>query len=295
MQTIDLTTKLQPPIVIALGYFDSVHLGHRTLIDQLLDCAKKHNAKSVITTFLKQLDFTAVYTLAVYTLEERLDILKSLNIDFVLKLPFTTEFKSQSPQEFLATLVSNLNIKAIVVGHDFKFGKDRLGDINTLENFCTANNIELKIMPPYPNIKNRISTSEIKTLIIDGDFLNANKLLGSPFFITGKVVKGKGRGKTLGFPTANIEVSPYKIMPKDGVYKTQTTIDYVTYDSITHIGEKQTFVEDKDPSIETHIINFSGDLYDKTIKITFLNFIRTTKKFRSAQKLANQIQLDLKS
>jgi len=282
--------KTHPPTVVALGYFDSVHLGHRVIVDELLLLAKKHNAESVMSTFVGE------QSIQVYTLYERAKILKDLKIDWLLEYPSTPEFFSQSAKKFLQSLKTGISPKAIVVGHDFRFGKDRKGDINTLQEFCDGNNIELKIISPYPNAQERVSTSQIKQLIQSGDLTIANGLLGAPFAITDKVVSGNKVATTLGFPTANIRPNLLKLIPKDGVYKTQVTIELGVkkYQAITHVGTKPTF-DSNDFIVETHIKDYSGKLYNKQITVEFLNFIRPIQKFNSVGELKAQIQKDLKN
>ena len=278
-------SKLKKPVCIALGYFDSIHLGHRALIDVVLNCAKKNNYLSAITTFGNSSEPQVLH------LYQRLQIFKGLSLDYVLDLPATSEFKEQSPKEFIQKLRHSFCTRAIVVGHDFRFGKDRLGDVEMLKKLCAEHDIELVVVEPFIIDNNRVSTSLIKKHLQEGKIELANSLLGQSFSMHTAVFKGDGRGKALGYATANFEIYSNLIALADGVYKTQTIINDTIYNSLTHIGARPTF--DASASIETHIIGFSGDLYYKSINVVFLKRLRDIIKFDSESELKAQIKKDL--
>jgi len=287
---LNFNTPIKQPLCIALGFFDCLHIGHRTLLDQAKSIAAQTHATVVVKTFTNNPDVNQ--SPLIYTYPERLSLLQTLNINHVLGFNFDDTFKNVSYKEFLHKLTASFSIVALVCGHDYTFGKDGLGNVQKLQEFCATNNILLKVLPPVEVNGTRVSSTAIKGLLQSGGVMRANSLLATPFYLQGKVIQGFGRGKNLGYPTANVQLSPDKLIPLQGVYATSTTFNGASYPSLTFIGKKPTFNDDS-LSVETHIKNYSDNLYGDTLHITFNQFIRANQKFDSSQALIKQIEKDL--
>ena len=287
--------KTNNPIVLCLGGFDSIHLGHKKLILKANELKKVLNAESAVFTYDNDIkSFGNNKSGLVFTYEERLDILNELNVDDVCVAHFCEEYANTKPIDFLLRLINNRNIAAFVCGKDLKFGKNAEGNTDLLAKFCLEYGLKLSICDFEYNEKGeKISTTQIKNSLECGDIIKTNKLLGGKYFICGKVVKGRQVGKTLGFPTANIEFPIDKFIPKTAVYATTVIIDGREYKGITNVGSAPTF-NCSHNLIECHIDGFCGDLYGKNLKIYFDFFIRENKKFDCIDQLIEQLHDDLK-
>lgn len=278
-------------ICLALGFFDSVHLGHRKILDRVKDSAIKYNSSAYAMTFTNNIyGIIKQKSKLVYTYEERTEIFDSLGVK-ALPFDFTQEFGAMSDKEFLDSLLSKFNLKAVVCGKDFTFGKNKSGNVGFLEKFASEHNIELSIEDEVDYNGKRISTTIIKDMLAKHDIESANEVLGENYFINGIVVNGRGRGKTLGFPTANISIPEDKFLIGDGVYATDSIVDGKIYRSITNVGAKPTFSEDAS-TVETYLIDFDGNLYNKKIKIVFKRFMRDIIRFSGTDALAKQLEED---
>ncbi len=278
--------------VLALGFFDSVHIGHRYLLQKASNIATKFGAKLQVLTFDDNF-FTNLgrKDKEVYLLNERISLLCSLGYENITVLDPTKEFLAQSPKEFLDFLLK-MNPIAIVAGNDYTYGYMGEGNMQSLNEYMATKGVEVFEVDLQKYLKEKISTTKIKRLLILGDIIGANVLLGDSFFVSGEVQKGRGVGKGIGIPTANISVSSTKQLPLEGVYKTKTLADGIMYSSITNVGAHPTF-EDKNFNIETLLLGFEGSLYNKNIKVFFESRIRDTKKFADAQQLVAQINNDI--
>lgn len=285
----------QKPIAIALGFFDSVHIGHREIISKCRDIAAVKGYASAVMTFRNNPHQNLnKATDLIYTYEERLKVLRLLELDLVINSVFDDAYMRTSADDFLQHLKHNFNIAYIACGKDYRFGHFGKGDVNLLSAFCKANGIELFIAPDVYNDDIKVSTTKIREYLINGDINNANKLLFTRYFIDGTVTHGNKVGKMLLFPTANIDISSQKLKVQDGVYVTCTTVHGKKYLSVTNYGKKPTF-NDLSYKIETHILNFNKDIYGENITIEFINKIRDTKKFTSVEELKMQISMDIKA
>ena len=295
MKVIPFEQKTNKPVIMCLGAFDSVHLGHKSLIKTARDLKNKYLASVSVFTFNNDHSLFASKLLGeVFTFEERLLRLENTLVDEVCEAKMNEQFASLLPTEFLTQLADNRHIRAFVCGKDFKFGKNAKGDVNLLSEFCTKNNIDLYVCDFVTDkLGNKIATTTIKEHLVNGEIIPANNLLGDKYFISGKVVEGRKVGRTLGFPTANIEFSPTKLQPKSGVYLTEVIIDNKKYGAITNVGNAPTFNQ-KNSLIETYIKDFSDDLYGKTLTVYFCDYIRPSIKFNSKDELINQLNEDLK-
>ena len=273
---------LKSPSVITVGTFDGIHLGHQKLIKKVLDISKKENLNSIILSFHPHpkivLNNNPEISL-LNTLEEKKEILNSYDIDYFILKEFTKEFSRLSPLEFVRDiLVKKLNVKHIVIGYDHHFGRNRDASVSQLKEFSKIFNFKV---------------TEVRAFIKDGDFNNANSFLGYNFILSGQVNKGLGRGKKLGFPTANISIDKNKIKPGNGVYFIYSDFNESVVYGMMNIGSNPTF-KDKKSSIEIHFFDFTEDLYDLDISVRIVSKIRNEIKFKNADHLSNQLAKDQK-
>lgn len=285
--------KMDQPICIALGFFDSVHMGHRFIIEKLKNNSKRLGCASAITTFSNN-PYRQFNNLSkiIYTYPEREQILSSLDIDYVLPFKFDKTFKETSSADFLKMLM-NYNIMGFVCGYDYLFGSSGQGNAQALTKFAVKNNIDIEVVNPVLYEGERVSSTIIKSFLLGGEIEKANCYLKQPFFICSNVVTGRGIGKSISMPTANMEIHKDKLTPKCGVYGTYTTIDGKRYKSVTNVGAKPTFSE-MSISIETLIEGLNEDIYGKNINVEFIKYLRDIVKFDSPAELASTVQSNLK-
>ncbi len=293
MKTIDFLKGDNAKIVVALGFFDSIHVGHTIIINKAQEIAKKHDADCAVFTFTNDIDFLfGASSGLVLTYDERIEKLSKLSVDTVISTIFTKEFSKISATEFFNTLTKNFEVKAVVCGKDYRFGYKGLGDVNLLKNLCKDKGICLHVIEDVSHCGKRVSTTNIKELLLDGKIEQANELLGESYSISGEVAHGRAVGSQMGFPTANVIIPSEKAKIKVGVYKTHVVLDGKEYKCITNYGARPTFSLD-DVLTETYIDGFSGDLYGKNIIVYFDAFIRECIKFNDIEELTNQLKLDL--
>lgn len=293
--------------VITIGKFESIHRGHQTLLHQVVKHANQLGLKSAAMVFSPHpniffnKDKNKEY-IPIFTQEERDGLLASTGINQILTCKFDKNFANLSPQEFCQILFEEYNAKLLIVGENYFFGKGRTGDVSLLKAEATKYNADVKVIKISHSEKRtnesgerpEISTSNIRKLLLNGDIQEANQELGFSFFIKGIVTKGKQIGRTINFPTLNIY--PYnKLLPPDGVYKTETIINGDVYNSISNIGLRPTINDiEKVRSVETHLLSYYGAcLYDTPIQVNFLEFIRPEHKFNSLEELKAQIEKDI--
>lgn len=289
-----MSDKKGNPIVIALGYFDSVHLGHQKVIKSASDFAKKNNLKLVVFTFLGNVKavINKSQEKSVYTLKEREKLLKELGADEIYFAPITKEFLSKDKKVFLDELNEQFNIYCYVSGVDYTFGNLGKGNVEYLSDYAKEHNQEQIVVETYSLFNQKVSTTMVKELLSKGEVQKINAILGRNYSLTGVVKKDRQVGNKLGFPTANIKIDKEKYCLKDGVYYCKTTIDGQIYDVIVNYGGRPTFNLDE-KVIEAHIIDYCGDLYDKEIKIEFIDTIRDIKKFDNEEQLKEQLTKDV--
>lgn len=283
--------------VVTLGNFDGVHWGHRELIEQTLRRAHSNSGTAIVYSFRPhpQIALTPENPIPLLTTyEEKAEIFQSLGIDLFIEEPFSREFSSSEPENFFqSVLVHRLSTEVLIVGYDFSFGKERRGHTQALEMFCKKSGIELIIVPPQRIDGEVISSSRIRETLLLGNIPHANQLLGSPFFYRGIVLKGDGKGRTLGFPTANIKVEN-KLQLPFGVYATRAFIKGNCYPSVTNIGIRPTFrhTEPSDVVVETHLLDVNLDLYGLMLQVEFISRLRDEIRFNSMDELSKQIAAD---
>lgn len=295
IKTIEYTQRCEDELVVALGFFDCLHIGHVKLIESAKLLAFKNNAKCGVFTF--ENDPFAILGKTncgqILNFEERLTKLDDLRVDYCIKARFDREFSQSKPLEFLQRLASNKIVKGVVVGRDYTFGAKGEGDVELLAKWCADNGVELVIEPFAEDKGGKISSTRIRQLLIDGDLQQANVYLGQPYFVIGQVAHGKRRGRNIGFETANVEYPHDKLKIKSGSYYTRVLVDGVWLKSVTNVGEHPTF-DDMTFNIESHILFYENDLYGKKITVRFLQRIRDIKKFASKEELAERISKDVK-
>jgi riboflavin kinase/FMN adenylyltransferase len=282
-------------IAVALGFFDSVHIGHRAVINKAVEYAKSNGIKSAVITYSNNPFFTlGIEQKLIFTFEERLDKFKKLGVDFVIHQEFDHNLKQKDRLIFADELVDAYRIKYAVCGRDYRFGKDGLGDVAFLREFFKKHNIKFDALDFVNQDGLKISSTNIRKLIEAGEIKKANILLGEPFYIKGRVTKGNGYGRVLGYPTVNLEFQADKVKPRQAVYITGTVIDDKSFLSITKVGGRPTFLDNRE-SIETHILDLSENLYNRDIKIEFYDFLRPLKRFESAEQLIGQLERDIEA
>ena len=284
------------PTAITIGTFDGVHIGHRQILERLINNAKHANLNSVLVTFFphpRMILQKESNLKLLNTLDEKIEILEGLGLDYVIVHPFTKEFSRLSAIEFVRDiLVNQLKAKKIIIGYDHRFGRNRNANINDLITFGNTLDFEVEEISAQEVDEVSVSSTKIRTALEEADIATANSYLGYAFMLTGTVKKGKGLGRQLDFPTANIKIAEaYKLIPKNGVYVVQSFIDGKTYHGMMNIGFNPT-VKGKEKSIEVHFFDLNQDLYDKKIKVELLHHLRDEHKFDSVEDLKQQLVKD---
>lgn len=294
IQTVEYSKAIAHPAVVALGFFDCIHIGHIKLIEECKLIAFKKNCKSAVFTFLNSpFDILGKRSGQILNFEERLKKLDSLDVDYCIAAQFDRQFSNLSPKDFLDCLIEGNSIEGIVVGEDYTFGKNGAGNVEFLAKWCQNNDIDLTIVDYAFDGDIKISSSTVRELLIEGNLKKANVYLGQPYFIIGDVICGSKRGRGIGFATANVAYPHDKLKIKAGSYYTRTFIDGVWLKSVTNVGDHPTF-EDYNFNIESYIIYYKGDIYGKKIVIEFLERIRDIYKFSNKEQLAERIRKDVK-
>lgn len=293
----NLTTLLPAPCALTIGNFDGVHLGHQALLNQLKNKAKQLGLPAKVMIFEPQPNeyFSHQATSRLMRFREKIIALKEAGVDEVICLHFNQQLASQSPHDFVEKLlVAKLNAKYIVVGDDFHFGYRRQGNFSLLQALSKHFGFLADQMPTFQLQGERISSSRIRQRLEQGDLLQAAALLGAPFSMQGKIAHGDKRGRTIGFPTANIQLHR-KLSPLQGVY----VVDVIGVESnaipgVANIGIRPTLGGEPKALLEVHLFNFNRDIYGLKVKVRFLQKLRDEIKFDSFEQLKQQIQKDVK-
>jgi riboflavin kinase/FMN adenylyltransferase len=296
MQVIkDLIDIPHPPdnCAVAIGNFDGVHQGHQKILQVLVEDAKNNNLYPLLLTFHPHPAkiFTKGKMGLLQTLEQRLREIEKSGVGMAVVLPFDPNFALITAEDFIRTIiVQKLKAKKVIVGDNFRFGKDRAGDVTKLHEYASQYGFSVQSIPPVTLQGTVVSSSSIRKLLEKGDVERANSLIGRPYEIEGTVVKGKARGKRLGYPTANIHTLNDIAPP--GVFVSMVGIGSKIFPSVTHVGSKPTFNE-KEFMIESYIIDYNNSLYKKKLHVFFIKKIREEIKFETPEALSHQIQKDL--
>lgn len=283
------------PTVLTLGVFDGLHLGHQEIMRKVVERARAVDAVATAITFdphPRALLYPDSAPPMLQTLDQRLANLEVLGIEQTIVIPFTREFSGQPAENFLADIIyDRLQAREVYLGKGFAFGKDRGGNIELLRVMSEKLGFIADEVEEVQLRGMRISSSKIRKLLADGYVNLARRLLGRPYGVEGVIIRGNRRGHTIGFPTANLKPQN-RVIPKFGVYATATLIDGSWRKSITNIGVRPTFESDADPSIETYVFDFDGDLYGDVLRVRFLHRIRDERKFNGIDELKAQIEKD---
>jgi riboflavin kinase/FMN adenylyltransferase len=283
--------------VITIGNFDGVHLGHQKLFDFVKRKAKQINGKSIVITFnphpIKVL-FKDHPLKLITTLEDKIKLIEKCGIDITICIPFTLEFAQIEAEDFVSKiLLDKFNAKWIIVGYDYRFGKNRRGDREMLKKLADVYGFKVTLVRAYKKRGKILSSTAVRNALMEGNIKEANLFLGRAYHIDGEVIKGAGRGSSiLGYPTANI-LPKQEIIPKEGVYVVKVTIkEGLTFKGVANIGRNPTF-GNTNLSYEVHILNFKEDLLGKIIRVHFIERLRDEKKFTSSEELKNTIAQDI--
>lgn len=304
--------------VVTIGTFDGVHVGHQKIINRLLEITKQTGGESVILTFFPHprmiLHPEDINLKLITTMNEKAGLLEAAGIDHLIITPFTRDFSNLSPEEYIkGFLVDRIGTRRLVIGYDHRFGKDRSGGLEHLQQYSADYGFEVEEIPEQDIHDVAVSSTKIRQAILTGDIETANDFLGYPFRITGKVIKGDQIGRQMGFPTANLFIEEtYKLIPSDGIYAVKVEVMHFESEKaeegfnlvpqisnlkspilngMAYIGHRPT-VNGMTRNIEVNIFDFSEDIYSKTIRLHFLDFIRADQKFNSLEELTEQLKKD---
>ena len=282
---------------LTIGTFDGVHLGHQEIIRRLVSEAREHDRPAVVVTFHPHpaIVLGAVTGPFYLTLpEKRARLLEGLGVDLVVTHPFTEQVSEMSAEGFISRLQEQLHFKNLRIGYDFALGKDREGDPDRLRALGQDYGYSLNITPPIKVADRKVSSSAVRKMLRAGEVEQAARFLGRPFALAGEVVPGDQRGRSLGFPTSNLEVPEGMIDLKPGVYAGFARVENECWRAVTNIGFRPTFEADQVPlRVETHLLDFTDNLYDRSIEVSFQIKLREERKFDGVESLIAQIHRDV--
>ena len=287
-----------PNPVLTIGTLDGVHIGHQKIIKQLNEEAEKIGGESVLFTFFPHprmvLSPENHGLKLIQSQEEKLEKLSQMGLQNCIVYPFTVEFSQLTAFEFVRDfLVKQLNVKKLVIGYDHQFGKNREGSISYLKTVSKEFNFDVIEIPAQEIDEVNVSSTKIRDAILKGEIELANEFLGVPFQLSGKVVKGKALGRTIGYPTANIEMnSDLKLTPAKGVYAIKVFVKGKWYGGMLNIGFRPTISEESNQTIEVHIFDFADNIYGENVTVQFLSKWRDEMKFNGVEELKNQLKKD---
>lgn len=283
--------------VLTLGNFDGVHLGHQEILKKVKTRAELLGCPSIVYTFEPhpiKVVAPHKHLPLITTFDDKIELIKRFDIDFLICARFTKEFASQHPREFVKNeLVKRLNVQEVWVGHDYAFGRGKLGTVDYLKEMGDEFGFKAHVVPAFKKGSAIVSSSKIREAVLNGDVKKAETLLGRLYSISGKVIKGRNRGKQMGFPTANIDTQN-ELIPKNGVYAVFCEMKGLNYQAVVNIGTNPTFEDNGSVNIEVHIMDFNGSLYGRRLKIHFAQRIRDEIKFKTVDELVKQIKKDIK-
>jgi riboflavin kinase/FMN adenylyltransferase len=282
--------------VVTVGTFDGVHLAHQALIRDVVNRARERKGRSVVITFdphpKEVLTGKPLHLLT--SIEERQQMCEQLGVDVFFCTEFTYDFSRQSSRDFyLRYVIQGTGVSEVVEGYDHHFGRDREGSIEELLKLGREFEFSVDALKPVYVDEEIVSSSQIRQHLLQGKVDRAHRLLGRPYPVDGLVVRGDGRGRQLGFPTANLQLSSNrKMIPQDGIYFARVNVDATPYSCMVSIGVRPTFFTHGQRTIEAHLLDFEGDLYGKTLSLEFLKWLREERKFASAEQLIEQMNKD---
>ncbi len=289
-----------PNPIVTIGTFDGVHLGHQKILQTLLDEAHSVNGESVLLTFYphpRMILYPESHGLKLlHTQAEKMEKLSEYGLQNLIIYPFSFDFSRLSALEFVRDiLVNKLHVRKIVIGYDHQFGKNREGNIQYLKDIAETYEFEVIEIPAQDIDEVNISSTKIREALLKGDVKRAAVFLGQCYQLSGKVIRGRALGRTIGYPTANIEVnSDLKLVPGIGVYAVEVYVEGKTLRGMLNIGRRPTVVSTDNVNLEVHILDFQEDIYDKMITLRFMERVRDEQKFESVEALKEQLQKDEK-
>ena len=280
---------------VTIGNFDGVHKGHQFIIEEIVQKAFSMEMASIVVTFFPNpADFFGRVKEPFYltTPEEKTALLKGLGVDEVITFRFDRDFASLSPEVFLRSLKDKLGLQVLMVGYDFALGKNRTGTIPVLKQIGENMGFSVIALNPVEFGGGEISSTRIRQSLGEGNVRQAAEMLGRPYSVSGLVTHGSDRGSSIGLPTANIDHWSKKLLPAIGVYATRPILNGKTYQGITNIGLRPTFEQQELPNIETHILDFDGNIYGEQLELQFIEKIRDEQKFSGVETFLAQIERD---
>ncbi len=282
---------------MTVGIFDGVHIGHQAIIQNMVQKASSVGVSTGVVTFYPHpAEVIRGTTESIYLTspDQRAKLISRLGVDYVLTLKFDRNLANQSAEEFIQSLTNQIGMKELWVGNDFVLGKNRQGTIDLLQTLGGRFGYTVREIPKITVDSKFVSSSQIRHHILSGGISQANKLLGRYYSICGRVIKGMGRGKSLGTPTANIDTWEKQLLPTNGVYATLVSYKQHRFQSVTNVGIKPTFLENPAKStVETYIFDFEDNVYEKELTIEFVEYLRKEIPFPNKPALINQIQRDI--
>jgi riboflavin kinase/FMN adenylyltransferase len=298
MQVEEELAKLsaEKDMLLTVGVFDGVHLGHRHLISRLTELARKQGLTSGVVTFAQhpqEVLFPQTKLPFLTDLAQRKKLLKDEGVKVIITLSFTPELASLSPRQFLGMLKKYLRMRGLVVGPDFALGQNREGNVENLSQLGKEMGFSVTVVPPLMINGEVVSSTAIREALASGDMKRAQSLIGRPFSLQGRVTSGAMRGAGLGFPTANLEASPQQALPAEGVYASRVHINNQAYPAMTNIGQRPTFGESQ-RVVEVYLLDYQGDLYGQELAVDIIERLRGEIKFDSPEELKQQIAEDIK-
>lgn len=281
--------------VVTIGNYDGLHLGHQAIIKRVIELAREVKGESVVLTFephpVKFLHPELQIPLITPS-RKKMMLLTQFGVDITIDLPFTEDIARMSAKEFIVEIVQRrITPRQVVVGFNFTFGKGRTGTSEELKKIGESLGFKVEIIPPFYVAGEVVSSTRIRELIARGDIKEANRMLGGNFFMLGRVIHGHARGKGLGFPTANLEITQ-DLYPKDGVYAATVIVDERRYEGVVNIGTNPTF-GDEQLAVEVFLFDYQGDLYGKELQVALVDKIRDEQTFPSVELLVRQIEQDI--
>ncbi|MFC1860486.1 bifunctional riboflavin kinase/FAD synthetase [Chloroflexota bacterium] len=282
-------------MLLTIGVFDGVHLGHKYLLSQLTEHARQQNLLSGVVTFRRhpQEVLSPQTKLSILTdLAGRINLLKNEGIEAIIALPFTRELAQLSARQFISQLKRYLKMRGLVIGPDFTLGRNREGNADNLRTLGQKMNFTVTVIPSMIINGEVVSSSAIRNALAIGDMRKALNLAGRPFSLKGHVTSGTGRGLELGFPTANLNIAPQQALPADGVYATWAYIGGKAYQSLTNIGANPTFGGNQ-RTVEVYVLDYHSDLYGHELKIDIMERLRSEERFDTTEELKRQITADI--
>ncbi|HHY39658.1 MAG TPA: bifunctional riboflavin kinase/FAD synthetase [Syntrophaceticus sp.] len=284
-------------LIIALGNFDGVHLGHRKLLKKMVSYAHKRGGIPSVLLFQphpQQVLNPANAPKLIMSNERKIKVMNDLGVELFYLIPFDLIFASQEPEEFVEeVLIKKLNVSGVFVGYNYQFGKCGAGKPEYLKKIAGEKGIYVEVIPPVVMHGVPISSTLIRSALINGDIVQARELLGYWPVLQGDVIKGDQRGRRIGFPTANLAVPEDLLIPRNGVYAGEAVIDGKPYMAVVNIGRHPTFGLSSKQTIEAHLLDFRGDLYGKQLEISLYKMLREEKKYNNAYELIDQINKDI--